>query len=225
MYEPETISEINENKKYILAGYDEIPEEKYNENKYENINSEESSNKINNNKKNNLFFEEYKNTIKRKPLSISTDIKNKININNNIYPQSKSNKYKNMKNNIKYNYNISKINQEKNTPKKDINKLSEINDKNNDNDNDNNNNSNINSDENNNVINTLSLNSYNNTDRKDIDDSFKNKKIKGHKLSKRDSLAQNNMQVREINIRFILTKEEYAILMKEKAKIQDILNN
>ncbi len=33
------------------------------------------------------------------------------------------------------------------------------------------------------------------------------------------------MQVREINIRFILTKEEYAILMKEKAKIQDILNN
>ena len=133
MYEPETISEINENKKYILAGYDEIPEEKYNENKYENINSEESSNKINNNKKNNLFFEEYNNTIKRKPLSISTDIKNKININNNIYPQSKSNKYKNMKNNIKYNYNISKINQEKNTPKKDINKLSEINDKNNDN--------------------------------------------------------------------------------------------
>ena len=224
MYEPETISEINENKKYILAGYDEIPEEKYNENKYENINSEESSNKINNNKKNNLFFEEYNNTIKRKPLSISTDIKNKININNNIYPQSKSNKYKNMKNKIKYNYNISKINQEKNTPKKDINKLSEINDKNNDNDN-NNNNSNINSDENNNVINTLSLNSYNNTDRKDIDDSFKNKKIKGHKLSKRDSLAQNNMQVREINIRFILTKEEYAILMKEKAKIQDILNN
>ena len=224
MYEPETISEINENKKYILAGYDEIPEEKYNENKYENINSEESSNKINNNKKNNLFFEEYNNTIKRKPLSISTDIKNKININNNIYPQSKSNKYKNMKNNIKYNYNISKINQEKNTPKKDINKLSEINDKNNDNDN-NNNNSNINSDENNNIINTLSLNSYNNTDRKDIDDSFKNKKIKGHKLSKRDSLAQNNMQVREINIRFILTKEEYAILMKEKAKIQDILNN
>ena len=223
MYEPETISEINENKKYILAGYDEIPEEKYNENKYENINSEESSNKINNNKKNNLFFEEYNNTIKRKPLSISTDIKNKININNNIYPQSKSNKYKNMKNNIKYNYNISKINQEKNTPKKDINKLSEINDKNNDNDN--NNNSNINSDENNNIINTLSLNSYNNTDRKDIDDSFKNKKIKGHKLSKRDSLAQNNMQVREINIRFILTKEEYAILMKEKAKIQDILNN
>ena len=223
MYEPETISEINENKKYILAGYDEIPEEKYNENKYENINSEESSNKINNNKKNNLFFEEYNNTIKRKPLSISTDIKNKININNNIYPHSKSNKCKNMKNNIKYNYNISKINQEKNTPKKDINKLSEINDKNNDNDN--NNNSNINSDENNNVINTLSLNSYNNTDRKDIDDSFKNKKIKGHKLSKRDSLAQNNMQVREINIRFILTKEEYAILMKEKAKIQDILNN
>ena len=223
MYEPETISEINENKKYILAGYDEIPEEKYNENKYENINSEESSNKINNNKKNNLFFEEYNNTIKRKPLSISTDIKNKININNNIYPQSKSNKYKNMKNNIKYNYNISKINQEKNIPKKDINKLPEINDKNNDNDN--NNNSNINSDENNNVINTLSLNSYNNTDRKDIDDSFKNKKIKGHKLSKRDSLAQNNMQVREINIRFILTKEEYAILMKEKAKIQDILNN
>jgi hypothetical protein len=222
MYEPETISEINENKKYILAGYDEIPEEKYNENKYENINSEESSNKINNNKKNNLFFEEYNNTIKRKPLSISTDIKNKININNNIYPQSKSNKYKNMKNNIKYNINISKINQEKNTPKKDINKLPEINDKNNDNDN---NNSNINSDENNNVINTLSLNSYNNTDRKDIDDSFKNKKIKGHKLSKRDSLAQNNMQVREINIRFILTKEEYAILMKEKAKIQDILNN
>ena len=222
MYEPETISEINENKKYILAGYDEIPEEKYNENKYENINSEESSNKINNNKKNNLFFEEYNNTIKRKPLSISTDIKNKININNNIYQQSKSNKYKNMKNNIKYNYNISKINQEKNTPKKDINKLPEINDKNNDNDN---NNSNINSDENNNIINTLSLNSYNNTDRKDIDDSFKNKKIKGHKLSKRDSLAQNNMQVREINIRFILTKEEYAILMKEKAKIQDILNN
>ena len=52
--------------------------------------------------------------------------------------------------------------------------------------------------------------------RKDIDDSFKNKKIKVHKLSKRDSLAQNNMQVREINIRFILTKEEYAILMKEK---------
>ena len=35
MYEPDTISEFNENKKYILAGYDDIPEEKDNEIIYE----------------------------------------------------------------------------------------------------------------------------------------------------------------------------------------------
>ena len=35
MYEPDTISEFNENKKYILAGYDDIPEEKDNEISYE----------------------------------------------------------------------------------------------------------------------------------------------------------------------------------------------
>ena len=50
----------------------------------------------------------------------------------------------------------------------------------------------------------------------------KKRKIKN---SNRDSLAQNNMQLKEILFRFILTKEEYEVLMKEKAKIQDILIN
>ena len=35
MYEPDTITEFNENKKYILAGYDDIPEEKDNDNNSE----------------------------------------------------------------------------------------------------------------------------------------------------------------------------------------------
>ena len=32
------------------------------------------------------------------------------------------------------------------------------------------------------------------------------------------------MQLREINVRFILTKEEYSILMREKAKNQDFFS-
>ena len=84
---------------------------------------------------------------------------------------------------------------------------------------------NINNDDNN--IYTLSLNSFrdnNNTDRNEIEESSKYKKnTSKYKKSYRDSLAQNNLQLREINIRFILTKEEYAVLMKEKAKNQDVL--
>ena len=88
--------------------------------------------------------------------------------------------------------------------------------------------------ENNNAI-SLSINSIkdeNSTERNATDESFKNKKTSRYKKSYRDSLAQNNMQVREINVRFILTKEEYSvrfiltkeeysILMREKAKHQD----
>ena len=74
--------------------------------------------------------------------------------------------------------------------------------------------------------NTLSLNSYrdkSSTERNDVKGSSKNKNSYKYKLSARDSLAQNNMQLREINLRFLLTKEEYAILMKEKAKHQNSL--
>ena len=76
--------------------------------------------------------------------------------------------------------------------------------------------------------NSLSFNSIkddNSIERKGTDESFKDKKInKYKKKSYRDSLAQNNMQLREINVRFILTKEEYSILMREKAKNQDFFS-
>ena len=76
----------------------------------------------------------------------------------------------------------------------------------------------------NDVVNSLKENKSTGTGRNNNDYSFKNNTAR-HKKSYRDSLAQNNMQKREINLRFILTKEEYAVLMKEKAKNQDILIN
>ena len=254
IYEPETISEINdinENKKYILAGYENIPEEKESENRYKNKESDErlttENNIINNNieENNNLnsininiqnnnklqanninkntFFDECNNNInmkpKRKPLTISTNIKNKIK--DNMPPQS--NKLKtNKKIKIDINYNNYKptINKVQKIDKKNINILTE-----------NNNdikelNKKIENNDDNNNINTLSLNSLegdNSTERKNKDDTLKNKKGYKRRISKKDSLAQNNMQLKEINIRFILTKEEYSILMKEKAKHQEVL--
>ena len=255
IYEPETISEINdinENKKYILAGYDNIPEEKESENRYENKESderlttenninnniEENNNNINiqnnkqynnkyqaNNINKNTFFDECNNNInmkpKRKPLTISTNIKNKIK--DNMPPQS--NKLKtNKKIKIDINYNNHKpiINKLQKIDKKNINILTE----NNNEIKESNINIENNDDDNNNInINTLSLNSFggdNSTDRKNKDDSFKDKKGYKKRISKKDSLAQNNMQLKEINIRFILTKEEYSILMKEKARYQEV---
>ena len=242
MYEPDTISEFNENKKYILAGYDDIPEEKDNEIIYEkkgingpiakrnyniNYNIQETSfsnNKninIQNNKKSknnynlnnankNTFFDDYNNrNNKIKTLNNSTNLKNKINNEKNKYPQKIINKNDKINNNF-----ISKTN----------NKSEDITERNETNDNQETNNDNENEDkENNNAI-SLSINSIkdeNSTERNATDESFKNKKISRYKKSYRDSLAQNNMQVREINVRFILTKEEYSILMREKAKHQD----
>ena len=40
-----------------------------------------------------------------------------------------------------------------------------------------------------------------------------------------DSLTQNNMQVKEIKLKFILTKEEYTLLMREKARFNNPLNS
>ena len=40
-----------------------------------------------------------------------------------------------------------------------------------------------------------------------------------------DSLTQNNMQLREIKLKFILTKEEYTLLMREKARFNNPLNS
>ena len=242
MYEPDTISEFNENKKYILAGYDDIPEEKDNEIIYEkkgingpitkrnyniNYNIQETSfsnNKninIQNNKKSknnynlnnankNTFFDDYNNrNNKIKTLNNSTNLKNKINNEKNKYPQKIINKNDKINNNF-----ISKTN----------NKSEDITERNETNDNQETNNDNENEDkENNNAI-SLSINSIkdeNSTERNATDESFKNKKTSRYKKSYRDSLAQNNMQVREINVRFILTKEEYSILMREKAKHQD----
>ena len=262
IYEPENISEVNgnnENKKYILAGYDKISEEGESEIKYkeskeqfnkendieyynENETIEEisnSNNSINFNSINNInnrninqpnkkkqlnninknsFFDEYNNKIKKKNIKISPNIKNKIRTNiNPLTTNLKSKKitinYNNynapikqeQKNEIK---NLNIITQNNNDKEESINKIEEGNADNN--------------------CNTLSLNSFaenTNTDRNDIEDSFKNKKNKYKKKSYRDSLAQNNMQVREVNIKFVLTKEEYAVLMKEKAKNHNILNN
>ena len=40
-----------------------------------------------------------------------------------------------------------------------------------------------------------------------------------------DSLNQNNMQVKEIKLKFVLTKEEYTLLMREKARFNNPLNS
>ena len=268
MYEPESIYEINEkneNKNYILAGYDKISEEKGSQSsKYESEFNEESSSRRS--KENNTSLD----LIEETNSSISKN-KNNINIKNNpkmkkpqqsihsnqkikntffddAYKNSiiKNNKVNN--NNIQNNKNKSKtkkknppnynnqirnntinykepIKQEQKTEISDSNTLVQnniieteelnetIKEKNEDNNN----------------INTLSSNSLKEnkstgTGRNNNDYSFKNNTAR-HKKSYRDSLAQNNMQKREINLRFILTKEEYAVLMKEKAKNQDILIN
>ena len=256
MYEPDTISEFNENKKYILAGYDDIPEEKDNEISYEkkgingpitkrnyniNYNIQETSfsnNKdinIQNNKNSknnynvnnvnkNTFFDDYNNrNNKIKTLNNSTNLKNKINNEKNNYAQNINNKNDKINNNF-----ISKtITQIRNLNQKELtnNKSEDITERNETNEiNDNQETNHDNEDkENNNAI-SLSINSIkdeNSTERNATDESFKNKKTSRYKKSYRDSLAQNNMQVREINVRFILTKEEYSILMREKAKHQD----
>ena len=258
MYEPETISEYNENKKYILAGYDDIPEEKdiennseknvsnksitkenynYNnnydneevipsENKMINIqNIKKPKNKFDlNNKNKNTFFDEYNNQNKNKmkTLNLSTSLKKNIKNCYNINPQNT--KIKIDKKKIRNNFISKAKNEDMNNKKKEFTnniledyiEKDEVNDKQEIN----------NEDKDNNNANSLSFNSIKDnysTERNETNESLKNKKI-SYKKSYRDSLAQNNMQLREINIRFILTKEEYAILMKEKAKNQDFFS-
>jgi len=263
MYEPDTITEFNENKKYILAGYDDIPEEKDNDNNSEikesdkiimkenynnnfnyknNLEDTSFSNNIQNikkskykydinNKNKNSFFDEYSNNKnennnnKMKTLNFSSNIKNSINNTNNIYPQHNQN-------------NIEKMQMSNNILSKTINEDININNKkdytNTKSENNNIENDEIfdkqemhNKDKDNNNADSLSLNSIkdgNNIERKGTDKSLKDKKINKFKKPYRDSLAQNNMQVREINVRFILTKEEYSILMREKAKNQDFFS-
>jgi hypothetical protein len=257
MYEPDTITEFNENKKYILAGYDDIPEEKDNDNNSEikesdkiimkenynnhfnyknNLEDTSFSNNIQNikktkykydinNKNKNSFFDEYSNNKKdnnnkMKTLNFSTNIKNNMNSSNYIYPQNNQDKIekRKMNNNIlsktineNININNKKDLSENNSEKDEIINEQDIN----------------NEDKNNKKDNSLSLNSIkdeNNIERKRSDENLKDKKIKKHKKPYRDSLAQNNMQLREINVRFILTKEEYSILMREKAKNQDFFS-
>ena len=129
---------------------------------------------------------------------------------------------KNSKIRINYNNLKPQIKQEQKIKQKDLNNLSENKIENEEL------NKNIQSENNidSNNNNTISLNSYrdkSSTERNDVKGSSKNKNSYKYKLSARDSLAQNNMQLREINLRFLLTKEEYAILMKEKAKHQNSL--
>ena len=129
---------------------------------------------------------------------------------------------KNSKIRINYNNLKPQIKQEQKIEQKDLNNLSENKIENEEL------NKNIQSENNidSNNNNTLSLNSYrdkSSTERNDVKGSSKNKNSYKYKLSARDSLAQNNMQLREINLRFLLTKEEYAVLMKEKAKHQNSL--
>ena len=129
---------------------------------------------------------------------------------------------KNSKIRINYNNLKPQIKQEQKIEQKDLNNLSENKIENEEL------NTNIQSENNidSNNNNTISLNSYrdkSSTERNDVKGSSKNKNSYKYKLSARDSLAQNNMQLREINLRFLLTKEEYAILMKEKAKHQNSL--
>ena len=129
---------------------------------------------------------------------------------------------KNSKIRINYNNLKPQIKQEQKIEQKDLNNLSENKIENEEL------NKNIQSENNidSNNNNTISLNSYrdkSSTERNDVKGSSKNKNSYKYKLSARDSLAQNNMQLREINLRFLLTKEEYAILMKEKAKHQNSL--
>lgn len=129
---------------------------------------------------------------------------------------------KNSKIRINYNNLKPQIKQEQKIEQKDLNNLSENKIENEEL------NKNIQSENNidSNNNNTISLNSYrdkSSTERNDVKGSSKNKNSYKYKLSARDSLAQNNMQLREINLRFLLTKEEYAVLMKEKAKHQNSL--
>ena len=129
---------------------------------------------------------------------------------------------KNSKIRINYNNLKPQIKQEQKIEQKDLNNLSENKIENEEL------NKNIQSENNidSNNNNTLSLNSYrdkSSTERNELKDSSKNKNSYNYKLSARDSLAQNNMQLKEINLRFLLTKEEYAVLMKEKAKHQNSL--
>jgi len=269
MYEPESIYEINENnenKNYILAGYDKIPEEKEIQSKNENEYNEESlsreskeenssldfigkTNSSNNKNKNsiniknnqktkkpqqnflpnkivkNTFFDEaYNNNTKKDKINDNNNIqkgKNKKNIKNNIPP--KNNQIKNKKINFR-----KPLKQEQKQDKNESISIFQNNILENEELYDN-----IEEKkEDDNANNTLTSNSLkenkstgtgrNNNDNdnnNNNDYSFKNKTT-SRKLTYRDSLAQNNMQLREINLRFILTKEEYAVLMKEKAKIK-----
>ena len=271
MYEPESIYEINENnenKNYILAGYDKIPEEKEIQSKNENEYNEESlsreskeenssldfigkTNSSNNKNKNsiniknnqktkkpqqnflpnkivkNTFFDEaYNNNTKKDKINDNNNIqkgKNKKNIKNNIPP--KNNQIKNKKINFR-----KPLKQEQKQDKNESISIFQNNILENEELYDN-----IEEKkEDDNANDTLTSNSLkenkstgtgrNNNDNNNNDYSFKNKTT-SRKLTYRDSLAQNNMQLREINLRFILTKEEYAVLMKEKAKNQNILIN
>jgi len=272
MYEPESIYEINENnenKNYILAGYDKIPEEKEIQSKNENEYNEESlsreskeenssldfigkTNSSNNKNKNsiniknnqktkkpqqnflpnkivkNTFFDEaYNNNTKKDKINDNNNIqkgKNKKNIKNNIPP--KNNQIKNKKINFK-----KPLKQEQKQDKNESISIFQNNILENEELYDN-----IEEKkEDDNANDTLTSNSLkenkstgtgrnNNDNNNNNDYSFKNKTT-SRKLTYRDSLAQNNMQLREINLRFILTKEEYAVLMKEKAKNQNILIN
>ena len=271
MYEPESIYEINENnenKNYILAGYDKIPEEKEIQSKNENEYNEESlsrgsreenssldfigkTNSSNNKNKNsiniknnqktkkpqqnflpnkivkNTFFDEaYNNNIKKEKINNNNNIqksKDKKKIKINIPP--KNNQIKNKKINFR-----KPLKQEQKQDKNESISIFQNNILENEELYDN-----IEEKkEDDNANDTLTSNSLkenkstgtgrNNNDNNNNDYSFKNKTT-SRKLTYRDSLAQNNMQLREINLRFILTKEEYAVLMKEKAKNQNILIN
>jgi len=174
-----------------------------NNNKYEYNNKYNNTNiNNNNNYENNISFSNNNNN-------------NNNNINNN---NNKTTKRKiNNKNNLKINNDFISNNKKnlnpgyKNKTNKKIN-------------NDNNNNKRVN------LIANKSIENINNITNEEEDIIKINKKPDNLEIKKKyyknpfhDSLDQNNMQLKEIKIKFILTKDEYSILMREKAKFNNPL--
>ena len=161
--------------------------------------------------------------------------KNKLNNNNKInsdYKNDNPNKNELKKNNDKNSYLSKYINSKQNLK---INNKSKLNNKiSNEIDNDNDNDITI---KNNNKINNNIFDNHN--EYLDDEEDYLQKEIL--KINKRpenlemkkkyyrnpfyDSLKQNNMQLKEIKLKFVLTKEEYTLLMREKARFNNPLNS
>ena len=184
---------------------------------------------------------------------IEHEFKNKKNINNKKNYPDKLQFPKNRNNNIKINNDYRNDNPNKNNLKKNNDNNSYlskylINSKNNlrnnyksklnnqiSNENENNFKKKNNNKENNKILDNNNKEIYDNDDDFDYlqNEIIKiNKRPENLEMKKKyyrnpfyDSLTQNNMQVKEIKLKFILTKEEYTLLMREKARFNNPLNS